>query len=445
MSHVLIVDDDTSFTSALAEYIRQEGFEVRVASSLEQARLQLATLPPDVALIDLLLPDGGGLELLDDLERSQAEAVVITGHPSVDSAVEGIRKDVADYLTKPLDMNRLRSCLERLKPSVGTPSKAASGKSTTESNRFGHFIGCSTPMLEVYKMIEQVAPTNATVMVYGESGIGKELAAQTIHELSGRSGPFLALNCGAIPESLIGNELFGHERGSFTGASQQHKGYFERTSGGTLFLDEITEMPLDMQVILLRVLETGCVMRFGGNKEIEVDVRLIAASNRDPRQAVADERLREDLYFRLMVFPVRLPPLRERKEDIPALARYFIDALNEEQDGNKWLTQEALNFLAQQRWPGNVRELKNALHRAYIISEEEEISVQNVTGLLDLTSDRAQDASNTLSELSLEEAERSLILATLDRHDDNKRAAAEALGVSLKTLYNKLKRYQTGS
>lgn len=369
---------------------------------------------------------------------------MITGHPSVESAVEGLRKDVVDYLTKPLDMGRLRACLERLKPRISTASKPQSVKSTTEPGGLGPFIGSSKPMLGVYRLLKQVAPTNATVLVYGESGTGKELAAQAIHELSERSGPFLAVNCGAVPESLIGNELFGHERGSFTGASQQHKGYFERASGGTLFLDEITEMPLDMQVILLRVLETRRLVRFGGSKEIAVNVRLVAASNRDPQQAVTDGTLREDLYFRLMVFPITLPPLRSRRDDIPVLSQYFVDVLNEEQNGVKRLTKGALRYLMQQPWPGNVRELKNAIYRAYILSEEQEIVTRDLTiKRFAATPDRRQELIGALGGISLDDAERNIIFATLDQLEGNKRAAAEALGVSLKTLYNKLKRYQT--
>jgi two-component system response regulator AtoC len=450
MLNVLIVDDDARFTTALSEYMQAEGFNVRVAGTLQQAKNEFANYPPSVVLVDLLLPDGRGLDLLDEFENT--EALVMTSYPSVDTAVEGIRKKVSDYLTKPLDMSRLKECLHRLKSNqnqhvgVDNPGDAGKGSSADPANGsavgWGAFIGRSASMEKTYTLLEQVAPSDATVFIYGESGSGKELAAESIHRLSGRTGPFLALNCGAVPENLIGNELFGHERGGFTGASRQHKGYFERASGGTLFLDEITEMPLDMQVNLLRVLETGAVIRIGGTEEIKVDVRLIAASNRDPVQAVKDKKLREDLYFRLMVLPVHLPPLRERAGDIELLALHFMQQFNHERGQNKQLARDAVLELGKHSWPGNVRELKNALFRMYLLSDGNVITAAHVSQLLSLL---AHSAGNRTSQpaagASLEDVERNLIFATLERFEGNKRLTAESLGVSLKTLYNKLKRY----
>lgn len=448
MLNVLIVDDDARFTAALSEYMRAEGFNVRVAGTLQQAKSEFASHPPSVVLVDLLLPDGRGLDLLDEFENT--EALVMTSYPSVDTAVEGLRKKVSDYLTKPIDMSRLKECLHRLKSNQNLSAENASDASKASAASsgvgsalgWGAFIGRSPSMQKTYTLLEQVAPSDATVFIYGESGSGKELAAESIHRLSGRTGPFLALNCGAVPENLIGNELFGHERGGFTGASRQHKGYFERASGGTLFLDEITEMPLDMQVNLLRVLETGAVIRIGGTEEIKVDVRLVAASNRDPVQAVKDKKLREDLYFRLMVLPVRLPPLRERVGDIELLALHFMQQFNQERGQNKQLARDALIELGKHSWPGNVRELKNGLFRMYLLSEGNVITATHVTQMLSLL---AHNASNRTSlpapGVSLEDVERNLIFATLERFEGNKRLTAESLGVSLKTLYNKLKRY----
>jgi transcriptional regulator with PAS, ATPase and Fis domain len=289
-----------------------------------------------------------------------------------------------------------------------------------------------------------VAPNDATVLLQGESGTGKDLAAVSIHDLSNRAEkPFLALNCGAVPESLIGNELFGHERGGYTGATRQHKGYFERANGGTLFLDEITEMPLDLQVNLLRVLETGKLTRLGGDREVSVDVRLVAATNRDPKEAVNNGKLREDLYYRLMVFPITLPPLRERPGDVALLAQRLLAELNEQYGTSKRLTPAALEFLTSYAWPGNVRELKNSMQRAHILAENE-IEAHQFAQLSDLRHNEGEDAQAVAltTGVSLEEAERKLIFATLDRLRGNKRLAAKTLGVSLKTLYNKLKRYQ---
>jgi DNA-binding NtrC family response regulator len=452
MLNVLIVDDDTRFTAALSEYMQAEGFNVRVAATLQEAKSEFASHPPSVVLVDLLLPDGRGLDLLDEFENTATEALVMTSYPSVDTAVEGLRKKVSDYLTKPIDMTRLKECLHRLKSNQNmsdataeeafAPKSVAASPATGGATGWGAFIGRSPSMQRTYTLLEQVAPSDATVFIYGESGSGKELAAESIHRLSGRGGPFLALNCGAVPENLIGNELFGHERGGFTGASRQHKGYFERASGGTLFLDEITEMPLDMQVNLLRVLETGAVIRIGGTEEIKVDVRLIAASNRDPVQAVKDKKLREDLYFRLMVLPVHLPPLRERAGDIELLALHFMQQFNQERGQNKQLSRDSLIELTKHSWPGNVRELKNALFRMYLLSEGSIITATHVSQLLSLLAHNAGNRSAAPSAgVSLEDVERNLIFATLERFEGNKRLTAESLGVSLKTLYNKLKRY----
>jgi DNA-binding NtrC family response regulator len=288
-------------------------------------------------------------------------------------------------------------------------------------------------------MIEKVAPTEATVFITGESGCGKELVARTIHERSPRArGGFVAINCGAIPQNLIEAELFGHERGAFTGANRQHRGCFERAEGGTLFLDEITEMPLEMQVRLLRVLETGRFVRVGGDGEIRTNVRVLAATNRDALDAVRDGRLREDLMYRLAVFPIALPPLRERDGDTELLAEHFLQNLNVEGGLSKRFSRAALTTIRAYHWPGNVRELKNAVHRAFIMAEE---FVE-----LDLSGLACPAVEGECLRMpvgtSLAEMERQAIFATLDHCRGNKRRAAEMLGVSLKTLYNRLTAYQ---
>jgi DNA-binding NtrC family response regulator len=316
---------------------------------------------------------------------------------------------------------------------------AARAASAPALGRFGRLYGSSTVMHEVYRMIEKVAPTEATVFITGESGCGKELVARTIHERSPRAhGAFVAINCGAIPQNLIEAELFGHERGAFTGANRQHRGCFERAEGGTLFLDEITEMPPEMQVRLLRVLEMGRFVRVGGDGEIRTNVRVLTATNRDALDAVRDGRLREDLMYRLAVFPIALPPLREREGDTELLAEHFLQSLNVESSASKRFSRAALTTIRAYHWPGNVRELKNAVHRAFIMAED--VVELDLAGLACPAVEG--ECLRVPVGTSLAEMERQAIFATLDHCRGNKRRAAEMLGVSLKTLYNRLTAYQ---
>ena len=316
---------------------------------------------------------------------------------------------------------------------------AARAASAPALGRFGRLYGSSTVMQDVYRMIEKVAPTEATVFITGESGCGKELVARTIHERSARAhGAFVAINCGAIPQNLIEAELFGHERGAFTGANRQHRGCFERAEGGTLFLDEITEMAPEMQVRLLRVLEMGRFMRVGGDGEIRTNVRVLTATNRDALDAVRDGRLREDLMYRLAVFPITLPPLREREGDTELLAEHFLQNLNVEGSTSKRFSRAALTTIRAYHWPGNVRELKNAVHRAFIMAED--IVELDLSGLACPAVEG--ECLRVPVGTSLAEMERQAIFATLDHCRGNKRRAAEMLGVSLKTLYNRLTAYQ---
>jgi DNA-binding NtrC family response regulator len=442
MPHALAVDDDPNFLSALAELIEGQGFTTNVACTLRDARAQVSHRTPDVALVDLYLPDGSGIDLLKDLELgASTEVVLMTGHADVESAVQALRLGASDYLTKPLDIGRLKSILANvasIQPAAQTQTQTAEAP---EVGRLGLLLGASAPMQSLYEMLNRVAPTDASVFLVGESGTGKDLAAQTLHMLSRRSkAPFLPLNCGAISPTLIESELFGHERGSFTGAARRHKGYFERAHMGTLFLDEITEMPIELQVKLLRVLETGQVVRIGGDQPAEVDVRVIAASNRDPQKAVSEGKLREDLLYRLQVFPIQMPPLRERAEDVQLLADYFLSQLNERQGTDKVFTEESMDRLRTHTWPGNVRELKNVAHRAFIMADHEitpRCLPREVGG--DFSSIRSL---NFQVGTSIEEVERRLIMATLDAHGGNKRKTADILGVSLKTLYNRLNTYR---
>jgi DNA-binding NtrC family response regulator len=451
MPHALVVEDDPHSLSALAEVVELEGFTTATASTLQQARELFAERVPDLVLVDLMLPDGSGLDLLKDASGSAAtEVVVITGHASVDTAVQALRTGAADYLTKPVDIARLRTILTNVKRTRELKDEIDMLRDELRGlGRFGPMIGVSAPMGKVYDLISRVAPTNATVLITGESGTGKELAAQTVHQLSRRrKAPFLPINCGAVSPNLIESELFGHERGSFTGAERTHKGHFERASGGTLFLDEIIEMPMELQVKLLRVLETGTLMRVGGERPIEVDVRLIAASNRIPEAAVREGKLREDLLYRLKVFPLTLPPLRERPGDVELLVKHFLQELNKMEDTNTQLDAAALERLRKHQWPGNVRELKNTIHRAFILADSDitpECLPEEVGGnaappamLTELAGPSVQVPVGT----SAAEAERQLILKTLAHFDSDKQKTAEVLGISVKTLYNRLNAYK---
>ncbi|HEY6820902.1 MAG TPA: sigma-54 dependent transcriptional regulator [Burkholderiales bacterium] len=441
MPHLLLVDDDPEQLEWLSEMAKAEGFTVATADSLRNARIQMTRLQPDVLLTDLQLPDGHGMELIGDLEtRESTELVLITGHASVESAVEALRAGATDYLVKPVDLERLRAILRRV-PRTGE-LRAEIGELRDELRklgRFGHILGSSPPMQKLYDQLGRVAPTSATVLLVGESGTGKELAAQTIHDLSRRKrAPFLPLNCGAVSPQLIESELFGHEKGSFTGADRQHKGYFERAHGGTLFLDEITEMPQELQVKLLRVLETGQFMRVGTTTPISADVRLIAATNRNPETAVADGKLREDLYHRLNVFPIAMPPLRERGTDIELLAQHFLDQLNKQESASKSFAPPAIAALYAHGWPGNVRELKNYVQRAFILADE---IIDADLAPATVTAPETAPLLTVRVGTTLDDVSRRLIEATL-AECGSKRKAADMLGISLKTLYNRLAAYK---
>ncbi|KOF52101.1 MULTISPECIES: sigma-54 dependent transcriptional regulator [unclassified Achromobacter] len=439
MPHLLIVDDDEAIRETLAEIGRDSGFSVAVAASIKDAMIQLDRQAPDLVLTDVRLPEGSGMDIFKNVAVASAEVVVMTGHGTVDNAVQALRLGATDYLVKPISMDRLNLILSRILANSG---EVPPGTPFEEEGRFGKMYGASPPMRELYRQIARVAPTDVTTLLIGESGTGKELAAHAIHELSGRrQRPFVAVNCGAISPNLIESEMFGHERGSFTGADRQHKGYFERADGGTLFLDEVTEMPPDLQVKLLRVLETGQFMRVGTNREISCDIRIVAATNRNPEQAVQEGKLREDLYYRLSVFPLELPPLRERGEDIVYLAERFLEAQNRETGRNKAFSAHALEVLRQYEWPGNVRELKNFVRRAFIMAEGDELDVDMLAPQVSPGGEPAVEHVTVPVGETLADADRRLILATLERCKGVKKQTAAVLGISPKTLYNRLEEY----
>jgi len=439
----LIVDDDPEVLQVLDEFVKREGFAVTSARTLGEAREAIAANSPDILLVDIHLPDGSGIDLLDGLQSTATpEVVLITGDASVETAVDALRRGAADYLTKPVDFARLKMVLANLARTL--EMKGEIGTLRTElrkMGRFGPLIGSSPPMQKVYDLIGLVARSDAGILITGETGTGKEMVAQTIHALSRRSKQaFVPVDCGAVSANLIESELFGHERGSFTGADRMHKGYFERANRGTLFLDEVTEMPMELQVKLLRVLESSTVSRVGGNDSIKVDVRILAATNRRPEEAVATGKLREDLLYRLNVFPIPLPPLRERGDDIEVLAEHFLAGLNEGEGPLRRLTPAGRERLREHSWPGNVRELKNVVQRAFILAGES----PDIDILPYRPTDGAFSSSVTMPVgTPIAVAERLLILATLDRFEGDKRKVASALQISLNTLYSRLNEYKS--
>jgi DNA-binding NtrC family response regulator len=450
MPHVLVIDDDSDSAETLAMLIATEGLTVATAGSLRDARRQMALQTPELVLLDLVLPDGNGLELLEETRAMpNTEVVLVTGHASLDTSIQALRRGAVDYLVKPVAPQQLQKLLARVSAPCPLHEESAELEAKLETEgHFGALWGRSPVMRRVYEQVMRVACTNVTVFVTGESGTGKEVVARTVHDLSRRrSRPFLAVNCGAISPQLIESEIFGHEKGSFTGADRQHQGFFERASGGTLFLDEITEMPLDLQVKLLRVLETGTFMRVGSTTVQQTDVRLVAATNRDPMDAVKAGKLREDLFYRLNVFPIVLSPLRERTEDIPLLAQHFLDQLSKREGQRKQFAPSALQRLQSYRWPGNVRELRNMVCRAYVMASDTLIHDACIPG--DATSAAGTGASDApvVPSLTIQvgtalaEIERRVTLATLEYLGNHKEKTAAALGISLKTLYNRLKEY----
>ncbi|URI05840.1 sigma-54 dependent transcriptional regulator [Aquincola tertiaricarbonis] len=457
MSHALIVEDDADAARMMAALVAEHQFSVATAGSLRDARRQLAMQRPDVVLLDLQLPDGSGMDLFETPELIRhSEVVLITGHASLETSIQALRLGAADYITKPVSKRQLQGILSRvMRPDALQAEIGQMEAEWARSGHFGHLWGRSAAMQRVYRQIARVAVTSISVFVTGESGTGKEVVARSVHDLSRRRArPFLAVNCGAISPNLIESEIFGHEKGSFTGADTQHQGFFERAHGGTLFLDEITEMPIELQVKLLRVLETGTFMRVGSTQLREADVRVIAATNRAPELAVADHKLREDLFYRLNVFPIELPPLRERREDVPLLAEHFLSGVCQREGQVRRFTPQALQALQAYRWPGNVRELRNVVQRVYVMADGDDIGddwLPRDSGVPMSVAAATAEAAGTVPPAvpsltlplgtSMAEAERQLILATFKHFNHHKERTAAALGVSMKTLYNRLKEY----
>ena len=400
-------------------------------------REMLHSSNPELILLDLILPDGNGLELFEQIEGSTPNVVIITGHPSIKSHIRNLAGPSVSYLTKPVDANEIVRVVEEL-----TSAKVEGPRVPDDPSRhFGLLSGECDLMQQVYRSIEQFGPTDATVLIEGESGTGKELVARALHRASGRPGRFVAANCGGLSSELVASELFGHEKGSFTGATRRHIGVFERAHRGTLFLDEIAEMPLDMQTYLLRSLDSSTIARVGAEEEIRVETRLVAATNRKSLAAVREGALREDIYYRLSEFVITLPPLRARGSDIDLLVQHFVDDLNVQYEAAKRVSADFLERCRVYSWPGNVRELKHVVHRAFLLADGEQGEL--------VASDAIERAGPLRSDTAVIEAgrairdvERELIMKTLAYFNGNKRAAARTLGVSLKTLYNRLNEYR---
>ena len=445
---VLIVEDDPTARLGLSELVRTWGFATEAAGDGEDALQRITSFRPSIIISDLVMPRMGGLELLRALKTEGGEltVVILTAQGTVETAVEAIKEGAYDYLTKPIEPQRLKILLDKIVERQDTRREVkVLRRQLRDHGTFGRMIGNSPEMRKVYQIVEQAAPTSASVLIWGESGTGKELVAQTIHHLSPRAQmPFVPINCAAIPETLLESEIFGHEKGAFTGAADRREGCFELADRGTLFLDEVAEMTPATQVKLLRVLQERAFRRLGGRAEQTVDVRVIAATNVNPTDAVRHVKLREDLYYRLNVFAIELPPLRQRKEDLSLLIQAFLAEFNAR--NNKAVTgvePAAMKTLEQYHWPGNVRELRNVVERAVILASGEFIEPKHLPPLVLEAAPTATGPAISLEPgTTVEEAEERLILMTLKHTRDNKTRAAEILGISLKTLHNKLNRFR---
>ncbi|MBX3277203.1 MAG: sigma-54-dependent Fis family transcriptional regulator [Acidobacteria bacterium] len=448
-ARVLIVDDEQAARIGLSEIVAAWGYETKTAGDGIEALAIASEFQPSAVITDVIMPRLDGFGLLARLrdESPGTSVILLTGQGNVEDAVRAVKEEGAFYyLEKPVNTRQLQLVLQRAVEQAATSlENLRLRRQLSEYGVFGRMVGNSQAMRRIYSVIEQVASSSASVLITGDSGTGKEVVAATIHQLSPRaSRPFVAINCSAIPESLMESELFGHERGAFTGAIMRREGCFELANSGTLFLDEIAEMPVMLQAKLLRVLEERRVRRLGAAREIPVDVRVLAATNKDPHQAVARGELREDLLYRLNVIHITLPPLRERGEDIPLLAQSFVDELRERHARTaRLIDPEVLDLFSRYPWPGNVRELRNVVEHAIVVCDGTRIERRHLPPFLDAPSAEASEEVITLPVgTPLDEAERRLILRTLIKTGNNKTRAAEILQISLKTLHNKLKVYR---
>jgi DNA-binding NtrC family response regulator len=449
---VLIVEDEENARKGYEALLRKWNYDVLGVGSGEDAISRFQEFAPSVILADVELPGMNGLELLGHLaqEIEQIPVIIITGRGSDERVVQAIDAGAYWYIEKPLKPPILQALLDRaLRRVRDQKAVAALTRQLRDAGKIGALVGASPAMKEVMRQVEIAAPSTASILITGETGSGKEMVARSVHMLSPRAErPFVAINCSAIPESLMESEIFGHEKGAFTGAAERRIGCFELADGGTLLLDEIGEMPAPTQAKLLRVLEDHKVRRLGSKVETPVDVRVLAATNKNPEQAVADGHLRQDLYFRLNVFHIHLPPLREHKEDLPPLVEHLLAEISEKH-GKKitGVGADVMDLFKSYPWPGNVRELRNVLERAAIAADRATISRQHLPsdfGHARMASGEGLGGVRFPVGTTVDEVERELILQTLSATSQNKTRAAELLGISLKTLHNKLKEYEAG-
>ena len=446
-ARILIVDDETRMRRVLEIMLGKMGYRTDGAANGREALQQIEQQLFDLIITDLRMPEMDGLALLHALHERGCEipAIVVTAYGSVETAVDAMQHGASDYIIRPFDKQTVELAIKR----------ALSFGQVQRQNRYlrdeldagwADFIGNSAPMRALYATIQQVAPTGSTVLITGATGTGKELVARAIHQASNQEGLFVPLNCAAVPESMLESELFGHVRGAFTGAERDHAGQFEAADGGTLFLDEITEMPVHLQPKLLRALQEKRTERLGSNQAVDIDARIIAASNREPREAIDAGRLREDLYYRLNVFHIALPPLCERREDIPLLARHFAEKTAASSGlGEAGVSPAAQQQLLDYHWPGNVRELSNVIERAVILAQGSVIEPTHLPVELSATAPPGSTLPPSTDNLALpqqvETLERGLILAALERSAGNMAAAARLLHISERSLWYKVKKY----
>jgi DNA-binding NtrC family response regulator len=441
---VLVVDDDRSICKLMGSILEMESYPFRVAMSGEQARRAMDEEQFDILVSDIYLGDDSGLHLLDHIKalNADAEVIIMTAHGSMETAVRAVHNGAFDYISKPFVIDEMLGILRRIEEKFQLVESSTVGAELAETLPNTEIIGATPKMVEIYKKVAKIARTDAPVLVVGDSGAGKELVARAVHAHSARAkSPFIVVNCGALPETLLESELYGHERGSFTGATSARKGLLESASGGTVFLDEISETSLSFQVKLLRVIQEREIRRVGSNEIVRVDIRLIAATNRDLREMVRANRFREDLFHRLNVFTIGLPPLRERVADIPLLASYFLKTFSEKHGKTVRLAAGAVDAMKRYPWPGNVRELKNILERAITFNDtgviqEDELEFGEPAAPLEASEGSAQAAANG----SLDQMEKDHIIRVLKETGGNKKRAAEILGIERRTLYNKAKR-----
>jgi DNA-binding NtrC family response regulator len=450
MAHrILVADDEEASRKGLRALLANWGYEVEEAADGQDALDKAATFLPQLVVADVLMPRLDGLGLLAALRTDfpLVTVILLTGHATVETAVAAMKQGAYDYLTKPVDLPRLRILIEKaLEKGEALREVRLLRRQLQAVWGSGKLVGTSRTMQEVYRLVDLAAPTSAPVLITGESGTGKELVARSLHELSPRArGPFVAVNCSAIPDTLLESEIFGHEKGAFTGALERRLGCFELAHGGTLFLDEIAEMSPSTQAKFLRILQDGTVRRLGGKTELSVDTRVLAATNRDPLRSIKEGSLREDLYYRLNVFSFALPPLRERREDVPLLIEAFIEEFNGKYGKQiRSVDDVTRRTLLAHPWPGNVRELRNTLERAVIVCDADLVALHHLPPGLTHAAPGGEDDGIALQVgVTVEEAERLLILKTLATVGNNKARAAGILGISVKTLHNKLNRYGT--